>query len=65
MQDEIFLGTGLMTVTLITRKATLMNGILDTGLDDDGSVANFMETEQIFEYEGNIFSFYMLRGSVP
>lgn len=65
IQEEIFLGSTLMNVTLISRKATLMNGITDTGIDDDGSVANFTETEQIIEVDKNIFSFFMVRGSVP
>jgi hypothetical protein len=64
-QDEMFLGSTLMTVTLISRKAALMGGIIDTGIDDDGSVANFVETEQIIEVEQNFISFVMLRGSVP
>ena len=65
-QEEIFMGSStLMTTTLISRKATLMGGIIDTGIDDDGAVANFVETEQVMEINGNFFSFVFLRGSVP
>lgn len=65
-QDEIFLGkNSLMTVTVLSRKAALMGGIIDTGIDDDGSVANFVETEQIIEIDGHFISFVMVRGSVP
>ena len=65
-QEEIFIGSSaLMTVTLISRKATLMGGIIDTGIDDDGSVANFVETEQCIEIDNYFISFIMVRGSVP
>lgn len=65
-QDELFLGNStLMTVTLISRKASLMGGIIDTGIDDDGSVSNFVETEQIVEINENFISFILVRGSVP
>lgn len=42
-----------------------MGGIIDTGIDDDGSVANFVETEQIMEVEKQFTSFVTVRGSVP
>lgn len=65
-QDEIFIGNStMMTLTLISRKATLMGGIIDTGIDDDGSTANFVETEQILEISKQFISFVMVRGSVP
>lgn len=35
------------------------------GLDDEGNVANFVETEQILYYKNYIFSFTQIRGSVP
>lgn len=35
------------------------------GLDDDGNVANFVESEQILCYKNLIFSFIQIRGSVP
>jgi len=64
-QDELFLKSTLMTVTLISRKAALMGGIIDTGIDDDGSVSNFVETEHIIEVDRNLVSFVFVRGSVP
>jgi hypothetical protein len=65
-QDEIFIGNNiLMNATIISRKATLMGGIIDTGIDDDGSVANFVETEQIMEVQKQFASFVTIRGSVP
>ena len=35
------------------------------GINDDGHVANFCETEQIVIYKNNLLSFSQLRGSVP
>ena len=35
------------------------------GLDDEGHVANFVETEQIIEVDGYRSSFVQTRGSVP
>ncbi len=35
------------------------------GLDDDGNVANFVETEQIVNIYGKWFSYVQIRGSVP
>ncbi|CAO1626593.1 unnamed protein product [Sympodiomycopsis kandeliae] len=35
------------------------------GVDDDGNVANFVETETLFNHEGVSVSYVQLRGSVP
>lgn len=35
------------------------------GVDDDGNVANFVETELIFNDNHQIFSFTQIRGSIP
>ncbi|KAM0755638.1 hypothetical protein T439DRAFT_8341 [Meredithblackwellia eburnea MCA 4105] len=35
------------------------------GVDDDGSVANFVETETIFRTSSLVFSYVQIRGSVP
>jgi len=35
------------------------------GVDNNGFVANYVETEQIFETSNNIISFLQLRGSLP
>lgn len=35
------------------------------GIDRDGSVANFVETEQIVEYDNDKCSFVQIRGSIP
>jgi hypothetical protein len=35
------------------------------GIDDDGNVANFVETETVFRTKDSAFSFVQVRGSVP
>jgi hypothetical protein len=35
------------------------------GLDDEGNVANYVETEQIMIYKGFTFSYAQIRASVP
>lgn len=35
------------------------------GVDDEGNVANFVETEQILMYGNKIYSYVQIRGSVP
>ncbi|CAF1090830.1 unnamed protein product [Adineta ricciae] len=35
------------------------------GIDEDGNVANYVETEQILRIGSNIMSFVMIRGSAP
>ena len=35
------------------------------GVDRDGNVANFVETEQIIEYQDDTASFVQIRGSIP
>ena len=35
------------------------------GIDDTGSVANFVETEQIVQVENTVMSYVIIRGSVP
>jgi len=35
------------------------------GVNDDGNVANFVETEQLIVYEEQESSFIQIRGSVP
>ena len=52
---------------LISRRRHLMAGTRFNarGLDDDGNVANYVETEQIITYGNLLFSFVQIRGSVP
>ena len=58
---------------LISRKDTRRSGMrqISRGSDQDGNVANFVETEQILVYKStetnriNIISYIQIRGSIP
>ena len=52
---------------LISRRRHAMAGTryLARGLDDEGNVANFVETELIMTYKDKLYSFVQIRGSVP
>jgi len=56
-----------MQIWIISRRRHLHAGTRYNarGLDDDGNVGNFVETEQIVLYQKYIFSFFQIRGSVP
>ena len=55
------------TVALISRRSCDRTGTRYNcrGVDDEGNVANFVETEQILTYGGKMYSFVQIRGSVP
>jgi hypothetical protein len=52
---------------LISRRSRHRAGVryYMRGVDDDGSAANFVETEQLILYNGNVSSFVQTRGSIP
>jgi len=54
-------------ITLISRRSQLRAGVRyrTRGADEDGQVANYVETEQILSFEGSLCSFVQIRGSVP
>ena len=56
-----------VTLTLISRLGSARAGTRFNarGIDDDGNVANFVETETIFRTHDSCFSFVQVRGSVP
>lgn len=63
-----FRGSNKLDFALITRRSRLRAGTryFRRGIDEDGSVANFNETEQIFTtFDGHLFSYLQTRGSVP
>lgn len=63
-----FHGSNTLEFALVTRRSRLRAGTryFRRGVDEDGSVANFNETEQIFtSFDGQISSFLQTRGSVP
>ena len=56
------------TITVISRLSSRRAGtrLNSRGIDDDGNVANFVETETIFwSSSGLCFSYLQIRGSVP
>lgn len=66
--NKITLGFGSMNWTLISRRGIRRAGTRfnTRGIDHDGNVANFVETEQIIEEPGAIISsFVQIRGSIP
>jgi synaptojanin len=56
-----------ITLGLISRRSHLRVGTRfhARGIDDNGNVANFVETEQIIQADHIVYSYTMLRGSVP
>jgi hypothetical protein len=65
--SKIIVNSQNLELTLISRRRFAMAGTRFSrrGIDDKGNVANFVESEQILGYEGYIFSFVQIRGSVP
>jgi len=55
------------TWALVSRRSTERAGtrMHVRGIDEHGHVANFVETEQLVEAEGNVASFVQIRGSIP
>lgn len=56
------------TLTLISRLSCRRAGTRfnSRGIDDDGNVSNFVETETVYWYPSNLcFSYTQIRGSVP
>ncbi|XP_069676100.1 phosphatidylinositol-3-phosphatase SAC1 [Periplaneta americana] len=53
--------------TIVSRRCCFRAGtrLFTRGIDVQGNVANFVETEQIVEYAGDKSSFVQTRGSVP
>lgn len=53
--------------SIISRRSIYRAGtrLFKRGIDRDGNVANFVETEQIVEYQGDRASFVQIRGSIP
>lgn len=61
------IGKDIIDVTLIARRCTRRNGtrMWRRGADPDGYVANFVETEQVMQFNGYTASFVQVRGSIP
>lgn len=67
MNKKIMKNKNLLNLYLISRRSIYHAGTryLTRGIDDDGHVANFVETEQIVRYGNHLMSFIQIRGSAP
>jgi len=66
--EEAPLGQVEFRLCLISRRSRFRLGtrFKRRGIDDEGNVANFVETEQIIDvYDGHTLAFVIIRGSVP
>lgn len=56
-----------LTISLFSRLGSRRAGTRfnTRGIDDDGNVANFVESETLILSDSNLFSFIQIRGSVP
>jgi len=65
--DSNFIGGNELVMVLISRRSCYRAGTRYNarGVDDDGNVANFVETEQIMIIHDCCFSLVQIRGSVP
>uniref|UniRef100_A0A7G3AHR1 Phosphatidylinositol-3-phosphatase SAC1 n=1 Tax=Lutzomyia longipalpis TaxID=7200 RepID=A0A7G3AHR1_LUTLO len=65
--NQVNVNGNSFTWSLITRRSIHRAGtrLFCRGIDQDGNVANFVETEQIIEYLGDKVSFVQTRGSIP
>jgi phosphatidylinositol-bisphosphatase len=65
--DTNFIGATELTMVLISRRSCFRAGTRCNakGIDDEGNVANFVETEQVIVVHDNLFSTVQVRGSVP
>ena len=56
-----------MPYLIISRRSCKKAGtrFFSRGIDDDGNVANFTESEQIIQLNNRVFTNLQLRGSVP
>lgn len=66
--DDVTAGESVFRLVYISRRSCKRQGTRFTmrGIDDDGNVANFVETEQICVFaDGRQTSFVQIRGSIP
>ncbi|KFD66989.1 hypothetical protein M514_07177 [Trichuris suis] len=64
---EVDIADRKLKLALISRRSCQRAGVRfqTRGIDEEGNAANFIETEQIVEVDGFLFSFVQTRGSVP
>ncbi|RWS02429.1 phosphatidylinositide phosphatase SAC1-A-like protein, partial [Dinothrombium tinctorium] len=65
--EVLAINNKVFTWTLVSRRSILRAGtrMFSRGIDKDGNVSNYVETEQIVEYENSRSSFVQIRGSAP
>ncbi|KAL2313383.1 Phosphoinositide 5-phosphatase [Schizosaccharomyces pombe] len=65
--EQFKLGIQTVRLSLISRLSSLRAGtrFLSRGVDDDGNVANFVETETILDSSKYCVSYCQVRGSIP
>jgi len=65
--NEVLVRSEKFSFILISRRSSKRTGtrLFSRGTDGQGNVSNFVETEQIVEYNGEIASFVQIRGSIP
>ncbi|CAG8567321.1 14780_t:CDS:10, partial [Cetraspora pellucida] len=66
MQDTL-IGSSRASLSLISKLSYKRAGTRFNmrGIDDDGNVANFVETETILQHPETCFSYIQIRGSIP
>ncbi|KAK6120251.1 hypothetical protein DH2020_045942 [Rehmannia glutinosa] len=64
---ELKLKNSAAVIKILSRRCTRRLGtrMWRRGANLEGDTANFIETEQLLEFEGNTFSFLQVRGSIP
>ncbi|KAF5291296.1 hypothetical protein FQA39_LY03447, partial [Lamprigera yunnana] len=65
--NEFLLNGYSFTWSIVSRRSVFRAGtrLFRRGIDKNGNVANFVETEQIIECQGDRASFVQIRGSIP
>jgi hypothetical protein len=65
--SKVIVNSNNLELTLISRRRYAMAGTRFSrrGIDDEGDVANYVESEQILKYGDYLISFTQIRGSVP
>lgn len=65
--NQVSINGNVFSWILISRRSTRRAGtrLFCRGIDSQGNVSNFVETEQIVEYNGEKVSFVQIRGSIP
>lgn len=65
--EQCVIGDDQFSLALVSRRSRHRAGTRykRRGIDEDGNVANYVETEQILSFGEHQMSFFQIRGSVP